>query len=128
MSGTSRLPPPPKKSALIRPLKLEENAVRDEGRRHQAQRVSAKVSFWRPARTHHGARNAPDGVYTPQVKERMTITRLKDERAAIPISRDVERRRKEKREEIERYEHERNKRYKKKLKACLMKKSRRRRG
>ena len=42
-----------------------------------------------------------------------TVARLKDERAAIP----VERRRREKREEIERYEHERNKRYKKKLKA-----------
>ena len=36
-----------------------------------------------------------------------TIARLKDERAAIPIPHDVERRRKEKREEIERYEHER---------------------
>ena len=46
-----------------------------------------------------------------------TITRLKDERAAIPIPHDVKRRRKEKREEIERYEKERNKRYKKKLKA-----------
>ena len=46
-----------------------------------------------------------------------TIARLKDERAAIPIPHDVERRRKEKREEIERYEQERNKRYKKKLKA-----------
>jgi hypothetical protein len=46
-----------------------------------------------------------------------TIARLKDERAAIPISRNVERRRREKREEIERYEKERNKRYKKKLKA-----------
>ena len=46
-----------------------------------------------------------------------TIARLKDERAAIPIPHDVERRRKEKREEIERYEKERNKRYKKKLKA-----------
>jgi hypothetical protein len=46
-----------------------------------------------------------------------TIARLKDERAAIPIPRDVERRRKEKREEIERHEKERNKRCKKKLKA-----------
>ena len=46
-----------------------------------------------------------------------TIARLKDERAAIPIPHDVERRRKEKREEIERHEKERNKRYKKKLKA-----------
>jgi hypothetical protein len=46
-----------------------------------------------------------------------TIARLKDERVAIPIPHDVERRRKEKREEIERYEKERNKRYKKKLKA-----------
>ena len=46
-----------------------------------------------------------------------TIARLKDERAAIPIAHDVERRRKEKREEIERHEKERNKRYKKKLKA-----------
>jgi hypothetical protein len=46
-----------------------------------------------------------------------TIARLKDERAAIPIQQDVERRRKEKREEIEHYEKERNKRYKKKLKA-----------
>jgi hypothetical protein len=46
-----------------------------------------------------------------------TITRLKDERAAIPIPHDVKRRRKEKREEIERYEKERNKRYKKKVKA-----------
>jgi hypothetical protein len=46
-----------------------------------------------------------------------TIARLKDERAAIPIPHDVERRRKEKWEEIERYEQERNKRYKKKLKA-----------
>ena len=36
-------------------------------------------------------------------------------RSSIPH--DVERRRKEKREEIERYEQERNKRYKKKLKA-----------
>jgi hypothetical protein len=42
-----------------------------------------------------------------------TITRLKDERAAIPIPDDVERRRKVKREEIERHEKERNKRYKK---------------
>ena len=46
-----------------------------------------------------------------------TIARLKDERAAIPIPHDVGRRRKEKREEIERHEKERNKRYKKKLKA-----------
>ena len=46
-----------------------------------------------------------------------TIARLKDERAAIPIQQDVERRRKEKREEIEHYEKERNQRYKKKLKA-----------
>ena len=46
-----------------------------------------------------------------------TIARLKDERAAIPIPHDVERRRKEKRDEIERHEKERNKRYKKKLKA-----------
>ena len=46
-----------------------------------------------------------------------TIARLKDERAAIPIPHDVERRRKKKREEIERYEKERNKRYNKKLKA-----------
>ena len=46
-----------------------------------------------------------------------TIARLKDERAAIPIPHDVKRRRKEKREEIERPEKERNKRYKKKLKA-----------
>ena len=46
-----------------------------------------------------------------------TIARLKDERAAIPIPHDVKRRRKEKREEIERYEQERNRRYKKKLKA-----------
>ena len=46
-----------------------------------------------------------------------TIARLKDERAAIPIPHDIERRRKEKREEIERPEKERNKRYKKKLKA-----------
>ena len=46
-----------------------------------------------------------------------TIARLKDERAAIPIPHDVERQRKEKREEIERHEKERNKRYKKKLKA-----------
>jgi hypothetical protein len=45
-----------------------------------------------------------------------TIARLKDERAAIPIPHDVERRRKAKREEIERHEKERNKRYKKKLK------------
>ena len=49
-----------------------------------------------------------------------TIARLKDERAAIPIPHDVERRRKEKREEIERYEKERNKRYKKKLKAMTV--------
>jgi hypothetical protein len=46
-----------------------------------------------------------------------TIARLKNERAAIPIPHDVERRRKDKREEIERHEKERNKRYKKKLKA-----------
>ena len=38
-----------------------------------------------------------------------TIARLKDERAAIPIPHDVKRRRK--REEIERHEKERNKRY-----------------
>jgi hypothetical protein len=46
-----------------------------------------------------------------------TIARLKNERAAIPIPHDIERRRKDKREEIERHEKERNKRYKKKLKA-----------
>ena len=44
------------------------------------------------------------------------IARLKDERAAIPIPHNVERHRKKKGEEIERYEKERNKRYKKKLK------------
>ena len=43
------------------------------------------------------------------------IARLKDERAAIPIPHNVERHRKKKGEEIERYEKERNKRYKKKL-------------
>jgi hypothetical protein len=46
-----------------------------------------------------------------------TIARLKDERASIPIPNDVERRRKEERDEIERHEKERNKRFKTKLKA-----------
>ena len=47
--------------------------------------IAGRIAIRRPARTHHGARNAPDRVYTPRVKERTTCS-WAGQREAEPLS------------------------------------------